>query len=147
MNNVGLAQLCRTMDDVISYNIRISWGPPEHLNSTDYVGFYLLTAKGANTATSNILILVFYNNVTISIPAEGVNKTLSYYYTLRFENVWCYSDGSLLLSTPQKPLDKVEANIPGHNFYYMGYASLDALEAAQIRPQLGMFDCQERWGY
>ncbi len=147
VNSVGLAQLCQLMDDTIAFNVRTSWAPAEHLNSSEYVGFYLLVAKREDARTQNILVLVYRNDVTISIPAESVNKNLSYYYSLRFENVYCNADGSLRLSVPQKPVDKVEANIPRHNFYYNGYASLEALVNAQIRPQLSMFDCQERWGY
>lgn len=141
----GLRQLCQVMDSTIAENVRTTWGAPEHLDRSRYVGMYLLNARRESARTTNILILVYQNDVTISLPAEGVSKSLSYYYTLRFENVWCYADGSLLLSTPQKPLEEVQANIPGHNFYYRGYASLEDLERVQITPQMSAYDVQERW--
>lgn len=147
VNSRGLQQLCQVMEDTIAYNVRTSWGAPEHLDNSEYVGYYLLLAKREDARTKNILILIYRNDVTISIPAEKVNKSLSYYYTLRFENVWCNADGSLRLSTPQKPADRVEANIPRHNFYYMGYWSLEDILNAQIRPQLSAFDYLECWGY
>ena len=133
------------MEDTIAFNVETTWGTPEHLNSSTYVGYYLLTAKRDDARTKNILVLIYRNDVTISLPAEGVNKSMSYYFTLRFENVYCNADGSLRFSAPQQPVEIVEANIPRHNFYYNGYASLEAVKNAQVRPQIGNFNCQENW--
>ena len=145
LESKGLDQLCRVMEDTIAYNVRTSWGAPEHLDRSRYVGFYLLSAKTDSTWPRNILVLVYRNEVTISIPAENVNKSLSYYYTLRFENVWCNEDGSLNLPTPQKPEQKVEANIPGHYFYYMGYQTTDDVFWYLLAPYTDEYELTQQY--
>ena len=145
LESKGLDQLCRVMEDTIAYNVRTSWGAPEHLDRSYYVGLYLLSAKTDSTWPRNILVLVYRNEVTISIPAENVNKSLSYYYTLRFENVWCNEDGSLNLPTPQKPEQKVEANIPGHYFYYMGYQTTDDVFLYLLAPYTDEYELTQRY--
>ena len=122
-----------------------SWGAAEHLNSSVYVGCCLLSADQEDTRPRSVLILIYKNDVTVSIPAQQINKSLSYYYMLRFENVWCNADGSLTLSTPQGPAGTVYANIPGHNFYYSGYESLEALRNSQITPLLSKYTLSEAW--
>ena len=145
LESKGLDQLCRVMEDTIAYNVRTSWGAPEHLDRSRYVGFYLLSAKTDSTWPRNILVLVYRNEVTISIPAENVNKSLVYFYTLRFENVWCNEDGSLNLPTPQKPEQKVEANIPGHYFYYMGYQTTDDVFWYLLAPYTDDYELTQRY--
>ena len=145
LESKGLDQLCRVMEDTIAYNVRTSWGAPEHLDRSYYVGLYLLSAKTDSTWPRNILVLVYRNEVTISIPAENVNKSLSYYYTLRFENVWCNEDGSLNLPTPQKPEQRVEANIPGHYFYYMGYQTTDDVFLYLLAPYTDEYELTQRY--
>ena len=39
------------MDGVIANNVRTTWGSVEHLNRSEYVGFYLLAAKDENART------------------------------------------------------------------------------------------------
>ena len=130
----GVQQLCDTMDGVIANNVRTTWGSVEHLNRSEYVGFYLLTAKDENARTRNMLILVYRNDVSVIIPAENVNKSLSYYYSLRFENVQRGADGSLLLGDYQEPGDRVNADIYRHNFYYNGHRTLDEVYNAWVKP-------------
>ncbi len=145
LGSQGLGQLCQVMEETIDRNVRTSWGSPEHLDRSVYVGCYLLSAAQEDTRPRSILILIYQNDVTISIPAQQIYKSLSYYYMLRFENVWCSADGSLTLSTPQGPAGTVYANIPGHNFYYSGYETLDALRNSQITPLLGKYTLSETW--
>ncbi len=132
LGDPGLAQLKQTMEDTIAENIRSSWSPTEHLLSADYQGYLLLTARDEGDPIRNALVLVYYNRVNIRIPAEGVDKSLEYYYTLRFENVWCNADGSLILPAPVKPGNEIKANVPGHYFYYKGYPDLDELRKGQV---------------
>ena len=130
----GLQQLCALMDGVIANNVRTTWGSVEHLNRSEYVGFYLLAAKDENARTRNMLILVYRNDVSVIIPAENVNKSLSYYYSLRFENVQRGADGSLLLGDYREPGDTVNADIYRHNFYYNGHRTLDEVYNAWVKP-------------
>ena len=39
----------------------------------------------------------------------------------------------------------MEAGIPKHSFYYMGYQTLDDVYNSVVRPLLGSFDYQARW--
>ena len=141
----GLGQMKKVMEDVIAENVRTTWGAPEHLLSSEYRGCLLLTAKGEDAPFHNILILVYQNRVNIRIPAEGVDKTLEYYYPLRFENVWCSADGSLVLPSPILPGGEVKANVPGHYFYYKGYADLEALRRAMADPERERYTVEEIW--
>lgn len=122
-----------TVSGVIAYNVSSSWGKAEHLDRSAYVGCYVLSRNDSAGQPRNYVIAVFQNDVTISIPAEKVNKSLSYYYTLRFENVIGTGD-SFQPGDYEKPDNKVLAGVPGHNFYYMGYASLSDLYASLVRP-------------
>lgn len=132
LSEQGLEQLRQVMENTIAENIRSSWSPAEHLVSSDYRGFLLLTPKESGSTPRNVLILVYENRVNIRIPAEGVDKSLDYYYALRFENVWCNADGSLVLPAPIKPEGEIKANVPKHYFYYKGYPDLDALRREQV---------------
>lgn len=132
----GLEQLQRKMEDTITENVRTTWSAPEHLLRSEYVGFYLLAGESDSAQPRNILVLVYHNDVNISISREKVNKDISYFYCLRFENVWCGEDGSLSLSEPARPAEQVNANIPRHNFYYKGYVNLEELYRRQVEPNL-----------
>ena len=145
LSEKGLSQMKRVMEDTIAENVRTSWNPVEHLESSEYAGYVLLRAKGESQPIRNILILAYHNRVNIRIPAEGVDKTLEYYYTLRFENVWCNADGSLILPSPVRPEGEVKANVPGHYFYYKGYSDLDALRRAMVDPERENYDVTEMW--
>ena len=145
LSEQGLGQLRNVMEGVIAENVRTTWGAPEHLLSSEYRGYLLLTAKGDNSTFHNILILVYQNRVNIRIPAEGVDKTLEYYYPLRFEDLWCSADGSLILPSPILPGGEVKANVPGHYFYYKGYGDLEALRRAMVDPERSAYNVEEFW--
>jgi hypothetical protein len=127
------------MDGVIANNVRTTWGSVEHLNRSEYVGCYLLTARDPNARTRNMLILVYRNDVSVIIPAENINKSLSYYYSLKFENVRRSADGTLILGEHQGPTDTVNAGIPGHHFYYNGNKTLDEVYKAWVKPYAGSY--------
>ena len=145
LSEQGLGQLKNVMEGVIAENVRTTWGAPEHLLSSEYRGYLLLTPKGDNSTFHNILILVYQNRVNIRIPAEGVDKTLEYYYPLRFEDLWCSADGSLILPSPILPGGEVKANVPGHYFYYKGYGDLEALRRAMVDPERSAYNVEEFW--
>lgn len=145
LSEQGLGQLRRVMEDVIAENVRTTWGAPEHLLSSEYRGYLLLSPKGEDAPFHNILILVYQNRVNIRIPAEGVDKTLEYYYPLRFEELWCSADGSMVLSSPVLPGGEVKANVPGHYFYYKGYGDLEALRRAMADPERSVYNVEEVW--
>lgn len=140
VGSIAVAQLCEIMDSVVEYNVSTSWGAAEHLDSSKYVGFYLLAAKDPNVKPQNMLILVYQNAVSITIPREKVDYHLSYYYSLMFENVEICPNGSLNLGEYQKPSDQVNADIPRHHFYYLGHTDMEGLYRAMVTPYLDRYD-------
>ena len=66
-------------------------------------------------------------------------------YPLRFEELWCSADGSLVLSSPVLPGGEVKANVPGHYFYYKGYGDLEALRRAMADPERSVYNVEEVW--
>ena len=140
IDKAGEEKLCQITEGVIAKNVESSWSQAERLKKSEYVGFYLLTPKSGADSVQNRLILVYRNVVNIVIPAENVDKTLGYYYTLSFENVQIEPDGALIPGEGQEPQGRVNADVPGHSFYYAGYKGRIDLYTALVEPFLGTFD-------
>ena len=139
LDSRDVQQLRSAMDGVIAENVRSSWNSVEHLTASDYVGCYLLTAKDANAQVQNMLIVVYRNDVSIVIPQENVNKSLSYYYSLRYKNVTRNADGTLTLGACEKPSERVNADVYRHNYYYNGHKTTDEVYKAWVKPYEGAY--------
>lgn len=131
-------RLCDQMGAVIAANVAESWGAPENLEHSEYIGCYVLSRSGGTSGPQNYLIVVFRNDVLISIPKENISHRLSYYFTLR------YTDYSVIerenaLWDYEEPDSRVQAGVPGHNFYYNGYKDLQAVYNSLVRPYTGSY--------
>ena len=140
LTQASIENLCAQVNAVISNNVANSWGRTENLESSSYVGCYVLSNPNAVNEAKNYVIVVFKNDVLISIPNEGVSKQLSYYYTLKYSNVSMDANGNCLLGSYLEPDNKVLAGIPGHNYYYNGYDNLEVLYNYLIQPKLSDYD-------
>ena len=140
VSEAGDRQLRDNLEGIVAHNVSSSWNTEEHLTRSEYVGFYLLTAKSANADVQNRLILVCRNEVSIVIPKENVNKSLSYYYSVVYDNVTVNPDGTLNLGKYQEPGTNVKADVYRHNYYYYGHETLEGVYNYWVRPETGGYE-------
>ena len=140
VSEAGERQLRDTLDGIVASNVRTTWNTEEHLTRSEYVGYYLLTAKDPNVGVQNRLILVCRNDVSIVIPKEKIDKSLSYYYSIEYCNVTVNPDGTLNLGGYQEPGTNVKADIYRHNYYYFGHETAEGVYNYWVKPYTGGYE-------
>ena len=125
-----------------------SWENVEELESTEFVGYYFLSAKDSDTWYD-------HNYVYIIINAEADNpcEYVDYYYWVRFSNVTVDADGncSVDLNYTTLPYGScwfgdcsgaafTTEEVDGQYYWYVGYRELDDLYSNDIQPNLADYN-------
>ena len=115
------------LEDVVRSNVAKSWGSAEHLDGLEYVGAYVLYKKDrAIYGWNNYVDIVYRVSASISIPAEGIQESFSYYYVLGYRNVVVDQYGNFVSGDYDgvSSSKRFEPGIPGHSFWYAGFGDL-----------------------
>ena len=128
-------KICAQMEEKIDANVTQSWAPEEHLLCSNYVGIYVLSLKPGYTGKNNIVLLVYSNDVNIRLKAEGINKNLTYYYVLQYNNVTIDAKGKCSFGAYTTPHSTVRVD----RWYYDGYATQNDLYSALVSPNLNKY--------
>ena len=118
------------LEDTVRSNAAATWGNYEHLNSMNHVGTYVLHKKDSQAyGWDNHVILVYQIHAAVIIPEEGINKEFSYYYVLDCYDAAIDANGSFYSGNyePMWEYTSYEPDIPGHNYWYTGYADLQQI--------------------
>ena len=105
------------------------WDEAISLDSAAYVGNYLLVAKDQETnSRKNMLYLVYQVQSTASFPEEGYQGSVTFYYTVRFDNLIATPDGKVQVELGDYVTqnDRFRTEFNGHSYYFPGYENLDA---------------------
>lgn len=115
------------LEDVVRSNVANTWGSAEHLDSLEHVGTYVLRKKDKSIyGEANYVDIVYRVNASVSIPAEGIQRTFSYYYVLSYRGVVVDQYGNFVKGSYDivSSSKRFEPGIPGHSFWYAGYGDL-----------------------
>lgn len=123
----SLEPMKKEAEDRFSEYTSIEWDPEkDHLNSVDYIGAYLLTAKDPDTVlTKNRLFLIYEAQATAM--AEKRSREITFYYWASLEDVLKNSSGSCTADLTQMEISRNKFNTGFDGHLYRGYASLGAL--------------------
>ena len=115
--------------DAIKAEAAQDWDEAISLDSATYVGNYLLVAKDQETnSRKNMLYLVYQVQSTASFPEEGYQGSVTFYYTVRFDNLIATPDGKVQVELGDYVTqnDRFRTEFNGHSYYFPGYENLDA---------------------
>lgn len=124
----ALAQMKAQAEDVMKANAARNWAKESTMDSTTYVGSYLLTPKNQQGYdANNQLYLVYEIKATVKNPKDESQESITYYYTVGYDDLLVSADG-----TVEVDLTDYRTNNPGFSrelaksrYYFDGYESLD----------------------
>lgn len=124
----AFTQMKAQAEDVMKANAAKNWAKESTMDSTTYVGSYLLTPKSQQAYDgNNQLYLVYEIKATVKNPKDESQESITYYYTVRYDDLLVSADG-----TVEVDLTDYRTNNPSFSkelaksrYYFDGYESLD----------------------
>ena len=115
--------------DVLQAEAADRWDDSLSLDSVTYLGSYLLVSKNVddNSSRNNMLYLVYQVQSSINIPDDGIQEAVTYYYTVRFDDLIVEADKTVTvdLENYSTPNNSFQKEFGTHSQSYRGYESLD----------------------
>lgn len=129
-----LSQMETQAQDALTSQVADEWENPDWYKSMEYVGSYLLVAKGEPDffSSTNTLYMIF------KITSDSPNGIITYYSYGSFDNIMVYSDGTCYtdLSRCAIPNNFIGAFTVG-DYEFTGFETLDMFYNQIIAPELG----------
>ncbi len=124
----AFTQMKSQAEDVMKANAAKNWAKESTMDSTTYVGSYLLTPKSQQAYDgNNQLYLVYEIKATVKNPKDESQESITYYYTVRYDDLLVSADG-----TVEVDLTDYRTNNPSFSkelaksrYYFDGYESMD----------------------
>lgn len=129
-------------EDVIKANAAKSRLEGYSMDSVNYVGSYLLTAKGAQNHNGNNRLYLVYEIKALTPGAEdGTQNSSTYYYTIQYSDLLVSEDGTVEVDLTNYITSggRVELKYGMYSRYFDGYESLDAAYASCVTSNLDRY--------
>lgn len=128
-----LSQMEAQVQDALTSQVADEWENPDWYKSMEYVGSYLMVAKGVPGffSSTNTLYMIF------KITSDSPDGIITYYSYGSFDNIMVYSDGTCYtdLSRCNIPNNFIGAFTVG-DYEFTGYETLDIFYNQIIAPEL-----------
>ena len=135
-----LTKMKNQAEDTFKAYVAANWAEVESLKAMDFLGCYLLNAKGdvGYGQAENYLFLIY------KIDVSNSQGNLSYYYYTRFDSLYISGDGDFVVDILNYRVPKGSATyyfdkwyqtgevFTEGNYYYLGYRTLDAIYNACV---------------
>ncbi|MBR4671375.1 MAG: YARHG domain-containing protein [Butyrivibrio sp.] len=145
----GLSSMKSQAEDVFKARAAQNYGEGEELKSLDYIGDYLLTAKG-NSGNYNYLYLVYKAEIHNSYKTyDKVNEV--YWYTA-FRNLMTDGEGKLVVDTNSYDIPSHRVEIDSKvssgwfgtkSWYYYGFASMNDLYKEVVTTKIDAYNHED----
>ncbi|MDY3691884.1 MAG: hypothetical protein SO072_07925 [Dysosmobacter sp.] len=124
--DTALTGMQKEATDILAAYIAREWAKTSTLESTTYIGSYLLTRKpNSSGRDQNQLYLV--HEVTCGSNYDGADAHIKYYYYTAFTNVVVHDDGNVSWGNCRTAAKRYTFDVHGASFYVYGYETLAEL--------------------
>ena len=131
INEETMEEMRSRGEDALRAEAAQDWLDGISLDSINYIGSYLLTAKDTNQNSSrnNMLYLIYQVQSSANFPEDGFQESFSYYYTVRFDDLIVMPDNTITVDFGEYevPDDRSDKEFNNRRSYYNGYEDMDTL--------------------